>query len=257
MKSNKLLAKSITLGLILAMPYGVVSAATYEGGTITGWGGANGGTLQAGDVSNNITVTNSGTSQACQIVNKDATANNTVLTGNESGTGGRQDVYGAAIGTQVGQNAQVFVRGGNASNLENNGGTILIGGTVSGKSYDGTVSDMTMNSGTVNVTNGILKNSTINGGLINVDTNGKTNTLTLNNGNLVVKGIAENTVIAGGNVSLQGGTLNFTEVTNGIVNVVSGTVEDINLKGDIENNKRPGLNINGGTAKNITALNNV
>lgn len=26
MKSNKLLAKSITLGLILAMPYGVVSA---------------------------------------------------------------------------------------------------------------------------------------------------------------------------------------------------------------------------------------
>lgn len=260
MKSNKLLAKSITLGLILAMPYGVVSAATYEGGTITGWGGANGGTLQAGDVSNNITVTNDNdptASQACQIVHIDATANNTVLTGNPNGTGGRQDVYGAAIGTQVGQNAQVFVRGGNASELKNNGGTIIIGGTVSGKSYDGTVSDMTMNSGTVNVTNGILENSRINGGLINVDTNGKTNKLTLNNGNLVVKGIAENTLIAGGNVSLQGGMLNSTEVTNGIVNVVSGTVEDINLKGDIENNKRPGLNINGGTAKKITALNNV
>lgn len=260
MKSNKLLAKSITLGLILAMPYGVVSAATYEGGTITGWGGANGGTLQAGDVSNNITVTNDNdptTSQACQIVNIDAKANNTVLTGNPNGTGGRQDVYGTAIGTQVGQNAQVFVRGGNASNLENNGGVIIIGGTVSGISYDGTVSNMTMYSGTVNVTNGILKNSTINGGLINVDTSGKTNTLTLNNGNLVVKGIAENTVIAGGNVSLQGGTLNSTEVTNGKVNVVSGTVEDIKLNGDIENNKRPGLNINGGTAKNITALNNV
>lgn len=260
MKSNKLLAKSITLGLILAMPYGVVSAATYEGGTITGWGGANGGTLQAGDVSNNITVTNDNdptTSQACQIVNIDAKANNTVLTGNTNGTGGRQDVYGTAIGTQVGQNAQVFVRGGNASNLENNGGVIIIGGTVSGISYDGTVSNMTMYSGTVNVTNGILKNSTINGGLINVDTSGKTNTLTLNNGNLVVKGIAENTVIAGGNVSLQGGTLNSTEVTNGKVNVVSGTVEDIKLNGDIENNKRPGLNINGGTAKNITALNNV
>lgn len=257
MKSNKLLAKSITLGLILAMPYGMASAETYNGGIITGWGGSNGGTLQAGDVSNNITVTNSGTSQACQIVNEGATANNTVLTGNESGTGGRQDVYGTAIGTQVGQNAQVFVRGGNASNLENNGGVIIIGGTVSGISYDGTVSNMTMDSGTVNVTNGILENSTINCGLINVDTNGKTNTLTLNNGNLVVKGIAENTVIAGGNVSLQGGTLNSTEVTNGKVNVVSGTVEDIKLNGDIENNKRPGLNINGGTAKNITALNNV
>lgn len=260
MKSNKLLAKSITLGLILAMPYGVVSAATYEGGTITGWGGANGGTLQAGDVSNNITVTNDNdptTSQACQIVNIDAKANNTVLTGNPNGTGGRQDVYGTAIGTQVGQNAQVYVRGGNASNLENNGGVIIIGGTVSGISYDGTVSNMTMDSGTVNVTNGILENSTINGGLINVDTNGKTNTLTLNNGNLVVKGIAENTVIAGGNVSLQGGTLNSTEVTNGKVNVVSGKVKDINLKGDIENNKRPGLNINGGRAENITALNNV
>ena len=260
MKNSKLLAKSITLGLILAMPYGVVSAATYEGGTITGWGGANGGTLQAGDVSNNITVTNDNdptTSQACQIVNIDARANNTVLTGNPNGTGGRQDVYGTAIGTQVGQNAQVFVRGGNASNLENNGGVIIIGGTVSGISYDGTVSNMTMYSGAVNVTNGILKNSTINGGLINVDTSGKTNTLTLNNGNLVVKGIAENTLIAGGNVSLQGGTLNSTEVTNGKVNVVSGTVEDIKLNGDIENNKRPGLNINGGTAKNITALNNV
>ena len=39
---------------------------------------------------------------------------------------------------------------------------------------------MTMDSGTVNVTNGILEKSTINGGLINVDTNGETNTLILN-----------------------------------------------------------------------------
>lgn len=266
MKSNKLLAKSITLGLILAMPYGVVSAATYEGGTITGWGGANGGTLQEGESSDEITVTNDNdpaTSQACQIVNKGATAKNTVLTGNESGTGGRQDVYGTAIGTQVWQNAQVYVRGGNASNLENNGGVIKIGGEVNhgGEigivNYDGTVTGMTMYSGTVNVTNGILGDSTINGGLINVDTDGKTNKLILNNGNMVVKGTATDTLIAGGNVSLQGGMLNSTEVTNGIVNVVSGTVKDINLKGDIENNKRPGLNINGGTAENITALNNV
>ncbi len=260
MKSNKLLAKSITLGLILAMPYGVVSAATYEGGTITGWGGANGGTLQEGESSDKITVTNDNdpaTSQACQIVNKGATAKNTVLTGNESGTGGRQDVYGTAIGTQVWQNAQVYVRGGNASKLKNNGGVIIIGGTVNETSYAGTVSDMTMDSGTVKVTNGILGNSTINGGLINVDTDGKTNKLILNNGNMVVKGTATDTLIAGGNVSLQGGMLNSTEVTNGIVNVVSGTVKDINLKGDIENNKRPGLNINGGRAENITALNNV
>lgn len=260
MKSNKLLAKSITLGLILAMPYGVVSAATYEGGTITGWGGANGGTLQEGESSDKITVTNDNdpaTSQACQIVNKGATAKNTVLTGNKSGTGGRQDVYGTAIGTQVWQNAQVYVRGGNASKLKNNGGVIIIGGTVNETSYAGTVSDMTMDSGTVKVTNGILGNSTINGGLINVDTDGKTNKLILNNGNMVVKGTATDTLIAGGNVSLQGGMLNSTEVTNGIVNVVSGTVKDINLKGDIENNKRPGLNINGGTAENITALNNV
>lgn len=94
MKSNKLLAKSITLGLILAMPYGMASAETYIGGTITGWGGSNnGGTLEAGDVSHDIEVTNSGT----QIVNKGATANYTVL------IGGRQDVYGKAIGTQVGK----------------------------------------------------------------------------------------------------------------------------------------------------------
>ena len=67
MKSNKLLAKSITLGLILAMPYGIVNAADYSYSTITGWGGDNGGTLNNGDTSNYITVTNSGTSQACQI----------------------------------------------------------------------------------------------------------------------------------------------------------------------------------------------
>ena len=36
MKSNKLLAKSITLGLILAMPYGVVSANEYLDGEYSG-----------------------------------------------------------------------------------------------------------------------------------------------------------------------------------------------------------------------------
>ena len=128
MKNSKLLAKSITLGLILAMPYGIVNAAEYRDSIITGWGGSNGGTLQAGDFSYDIKVTNSGT----QIVNKGATANDTVLfdNPNPNGTGGRQDVYGTAIGTQVGKNAHVYVRGGNASKLENNGGTIHIGGEV-------------------------------------------------------------------------------------------------------------------------------
>ena len=51
MKNSKLLAKSITLGLILAMPYGIVNAADYSDSTITGWGGANGGTLNSGDTS--------------------------------------------------------------------------------------------------------------------------------------------------------------------------------------------------------------
>lgn len=261
MKNSKLLAKSITLGLILAMPYGVVSAATYEGGTITGWGGANGGTLQAGDISNNITVTNDNdpnTAQACQIVNEGATANDTILTGNLNGTGGRQDVYGTAVGTQVGQNAQVYVRGGDASNLKNNGGTIIIGGTVNGTVYDGTVTGMTMNSGRVTVTNGNLEKSEVNGGSVQIEANGTANTVTLNTGTItIIGGEAIATVINDGRINLQNGELKGTTANGGVVNVSGGTLDTINLTGSIENSIRTGLNLNGGTAENITAYENV
>lgn len=262
MKSNKLLAKSITLGLILAMPYGVVSAATYEGGTITGWGGSDGGTLQAGDVSNDITVTNSGTSQACQIVNFGATANDTVLTGNPNGTGGRQDVYGTAEGTKVGQNAQVFVRGGNASNLENNGGNIYIGGSVGDKNYNGKVTGMTMNSGSVNVTNGIFENSKVNGGYVRIEDNGTADDIKLNSGVTVhvINGYLQNSTINGayvevrkgrasgntlsnGQIVLNKGTMNKTTVKGGMFTVNSGLAQYTNVDGG-------SLVINGGTVEN-------
>ena len=253
MKSNKLLAKSITLGLILAMPYGMASAETYNGGTITGWGGSNGGTLQTGDVSNNIKVTNSGTSQACQIVNEGATANNTVLTGNESGTGGRQDVYGTAVGTKVGQNAQVYVCGGNASKLKNNGGVIIIGGTVSGISYNGTVSDMTMDSGTVNVTNGILENSTINGGYVRVQTAGKADTVTLNSGVTlhVNEGDLQNSTVNGANVVINGTASNNT-ITAGSMILKDGNITGTNINGSgallqMESGNVSGTTVNSGT----------
>ena len=252
MKSNKLLAKSITLGLILAMPYGMASAETYIGGTINGWGGSNGGELKAGDVSYDIKVTNSGT----QIVNKGATANYTVL------TGGRQDVYGIAIGTQVEQNAQVYVRGGNASNLENNGGTIIIGGTVSGISYAGTVSDMTMNSGNVTVTNGILKESTVNGGYVRIEDNGTADGINLNSGVTVhvINGYLKNSTIDGayvevgggaasgntlsnGQIVLNKGTMNKTTVNGGMFTVNSGLAQYTNVDGGI-------LVINNGTVEN-------
>lgn len=252
MKSNKLLAKSITLGLILAMPYGIVNAAEYRDSIITGWGGANGGTLNSGDTSYDIKVTNSGT----QIVNKGATANDTVL------TGGRQDVYGIAIGTQVEQNAQVYVRGGNASNLENNGGTIIIGGTVSGISYAGTVSDMTMNSGNVTVTNGILKESTVNGGYVRIEDNGTADGINLNSGVTVhvINGYLKNSTIDGayvevgggaasgntlsnGQIVLNKGTMNKTTVNGGMFTVNSGLAQYTNVDGGI-------LVINNGTVEN-------
>ncbi len=236
MKSNKLLAKSITLGLILAMPYGVVSAATYEGGTITGWGGANGGTLQAGDVSNNITVTNDNgpaTSQACQIVNEDAIANDTVLTGNPNGTGGRQDVYGTAEGTKVGQNAQVFVRGGNASNLENNGGNIYIGGSVGDKNYNGKVTGMTMNSGSVNVTNGIFENSKVNGGYVRIEDNGTADDIKLNSGVTVhvINGYLQNSTINGAYVEVREGRASGNTLSNGQIVLNKGTMNKTTVKG--------------------------
>ena len=254
MKSNKLLAKSITLGLILAMPYGMASAETYNGGTITGWGGSNGGTLQAGDVSNNITVTNSGTSQACQIVNEDATANNTVLTGNENGTGGRQDVYGKAIGTQVEQNAQVYVRGGNASKLVNNGGNIYIGGSVGDKNYGGTVSDMTMNSGNVTVTNSILKESIVNGGYVRVQTDGKADTVTLNSGVTlhVNDGYLQNSTVNGANVEVRNGTASNNTITAGSMILKDGKITGTNINGSgallqMESGNVSGTTVNSGT----------
>lgn len=285
MKSNKLLAKSITLGLILAMPYGVVSAATYEGGTINGWGGANGGTLQEGESSDKITVT----SQACQIVNKGATAKNTVLTGNESGTGGRQDVYGKAIGTQVGKNAHVYVRGGNASKLENNGGTIHIGGTVLGISYDGTVSDMTMDSGIVTVTNGILKESTINGGYVRIEDHGTADDINLNSGVTVdvINGNLQNSTIDGayvkveviegkkvsgntlsnGQIVLNKGTMNKTTVKGGMFTVNSGLAQHTNVDGGslvindgiVENSKlnKGRIDLVNGTLISTTATNGI
>lgn len=253
MKSNKLLAKSITLGLILAMPYGVVSAATYEGGTINGWGGASGGTLQDGDLSYNITVTNSGTSQACQIVKVGATANDTVLTGNPNGTGGRQDVYGKAIGTQVWQNAQVYVRGGNASDLVNNGGNIYIGGSVGDKNYNGEVTGMTMNSGSVNVTNGILKDSTINGGYVRVQTDGKADTVTLNSGVTlhVNDGHLQNSKVNGANVVING-TASKNTITAGSMILKDGKITDTNINGSgallqMESGNVSGTTVNSGT----------
>ena len=289
MKSNKLLAKSITLGLILAMPYGVVSAATYEGGTITGWGGANGGTLQAGDVSNNITVTNDNgpaTSQACQIVNEDAIANDTVLTGNPNGTGGRQDVYGTAEGTKVGQNAQVFVRGGNASNLENNGGNIYIGGSVGDKNYNGKVTGMTMNSGSVNVTNGIFENSKVNGGYVRIEDNGTADDIKLNSGVTVhvINGYLQNSTINGayvevregrasgntlsnGQIVLNKGTMNKTTVKGGMFTVNSGLAQHTNVDGGslvindgiVENSKlnKGRIDLVNGTLNSTTATNGI
>ena len=223
MKNSKLLAKSITLGLILAMPYAVVNASEYSDSTITGWGGANGGTLNNGDISNNIIVTNNGNGQACQIVNVGATANGTILTGNSEGTGGRQDVYGKAVGTIAGQNAQVFVRGGEAVSLQNNGATVLIGGQVGENYYDGKVTNMTMSSGSVALSNGSLEKSIVNDGTI----------------------------------SLYDGKLTSTQVFGGTVNVSGGEVDTIKLAGNIENSKKLGLNLNGGTATNVTVADNV
>ncbi|MDM8111741.1 autotransporter outer membrane beta-barrel domain-containing protein [Phascolarctobacterium faecium] len=251
MKNSKLLAKSITLGLILAMPYGIVNAAEYRDSIITGWGGSNGGELKADDVSYDIKVTNSGT----QIVNKGATANDTVLADN----GGRQDVYGTAIGTQVGKNAHVYVRGGNASKLENNGGTIHIGGEVNygGEigivNYDGTVTGMTMNSGNVTVTNGILENSIIDGGYVRVQTDGKADRVTLNSGVTldVNDGHLENSTVNGANVVING-TASKNTITAGSMILKDGKITGTNINGSgallqMESGNVSGTTVNSGT----------
>lgn len=247
MKSNKLLAKSITLGLILAMPYGVVSAAqvtvsedtTYVDGAYTDKDGVvinSGATLSGNKNSTDMVV--SGKNQyfprALQVNGTIKTANSLTVNGGtyvvsggtisdidtvtftntvNSHTGGGLSVSLDNRGTI--ENVNTLVLGGRTTNT----GTIRVGAI--NKADDGTTLDIgNQAGGKIEVT-----------GTVNVDQLG-------NSGE--IKAGAINLTASGNNGihNQTGGKITAGEITgNGYIHNSGGTIDadTIDVKLDITN----------------------
>lgn len=248
MKSNKLLAKSITLGLILAMPYGVVSAdeitidSNYVNGkTITGTNAEDTIVYNGGDT---LTVENkAGINTAASLtVNKDLTNRGTIkdigeliTTGNltnstsnadSSITVGKIQVTGNVV------NSNKIIVNGTAQfkNLDNWGNT-------KGEFHQGNfTADSIIATGYVNNDKGatitVTKDMTATGNITNSGTLTatkavvKTDANFTNNGTAEAASITANKVInnAGGKVNVSG------DVT------VTGTTENVTWDGQFKNN---------------------
>lgn len=81
---RKFLAKAITLGLMLAVPFGVEAAnvtTEVNNQTITKWGEQ---TVIQGGITNRTIVDNTGNGYACQVVTDGGIANDTVLIGKDT-----------------------------------------------------------------------------------------------------------------------------------------------------------------------------
>ena len=125
---RKFLAKAITLGLMLAMPFGVEAAnvtTEVNNQTITKWGEQ---TVINGGITNGTIVDNTANGTACQIVQNGGIANDTVLIEKDSRYGGRQNVVdgGTANRTIIGSMARADIRNGSANDFTNNGGELII-----------------------------------------------------------------------------------------------------------------------------------
>lgn len=248
MKSNKLLAKSITLGLILTMPYGVVSAdeitidSNYVNGkTITGTNAEDTIVYNGGDT---LTVENkAGINTAASLtVNKDLTNRGTIkdigeliTTGNltnstsnadSSITVGKIQVTGNVV------NSNKIIVNGTAQfkNLDNWGNT-------KGEFHQGNfTADSIIATGYVNNDKGatitVTKDMTATGNITNSGTLTatkavvKTDANFTNNGTAEAASITANKVInnAGGKVNVSG------DVT------VTGTTENVTWDGQFKNN---------------------
>ena len=154
MKSNKLLAKSITLGLILAMPYGVVSAedivissdTTYSGPYNAENGGVqiSSGVTLSGDENTDMEMSGkfTGFPRALQVNGTIKTANSLTVNG----------------GTYV-------VSGGTISDID----TVTFTNTVNKHSESGNLAESLNNKGTItNIDTLVLGGRTTNTGIISV-----------------------------------------------------------------------------------------
>ena len=248
MKSNKLLAKSITLGLILAMPYGVVSAdeitidSNYVNGkTITGTNAEDtivykggdplivenkAGIKKAASLTVNQNLTNRGTIEDIGSLVTTGNLTNGTSTYNSTITVGSLKVSG-----NVGNSNKIAVTGSaEFNNLDNWGNT-------KGELHQGNfTADSIIATGYVNNDKGatitVTKDMTATGDITNsgtltaINAVVKTDANFTNNGTAKAASITANKVInnAGGTVNVSG------DVT------VTGTTENVTWDGQFKNN---------------------
>ena len=229
---RKFLAKAITLGLMLAVPFGVDAAIVsteVNNQTITKWGEQ---TVIKGGITNRTVVDNTGNGDACQVVKNGGIANDTVLIGKDNNVGGRQNVVddGIANRTIIGNRARADIRNGSANNFINNGGQLII--------LQGNVNGTTLNSGTMTIyadtlsgsgagtgsySGATVSNTIINGGTMKIEkskdaklsTNATVTGTVMNDGIISIDdstSMLENTTANGGSIKVYNGTLNNTEL---------------------------------------------
>ena len=229
---RKFLAKAITLGLMLAVPFGVDAAyvnTEVNDQTITKWGEQ---TVIQGGITNRTIVDNTGNGYACQVVTDGGIANDTVLIGKDTYYGGRQNVVdgGTANRTIIGSMARADIRNGSANDFTNNGGELII--------LEGNVKGTTLNSGTITIhaktlsgsgagtgsySGATVSNTIINGGTMKIEkskdarlnTNATVTGTVMNNGIISIDDSTsklENTTANGGSIEVYNGTLNNTEL---------------------------------------------
>ena len=285
---RKFLAKAITLGLMLAVPFGVEAAyvnTEVNDQTITKWGEQ---TVIQGGITNGTRVDNTTNKTACQIVQNGGIANDTVLIEKDSWYGGRQNVVdgGTANRTIIGSMARADIRNGSANDFTNNGGELII--------LQGNVKGTTLNSGTITIhaetlsgsgagtgsySGATVSDTIINGGTMKIEkskdaqlsTNATVTGTVMNDGTISINDITselKNTTANGGLLEVYNGTLNNTELKQSSkmkVHEGSSTINGLNLSDtsvvkaasgtftNVELNNKTSMSLNGAN----TAASNV
>lgn len=209
MKSNKLLAKSITLGLILAMPYGVVSANEYLDGEYSG------PYILDNDryvVSNNSTL--SGTANETEMEITNATGKGNMLVQGVIKDANSLTVNGDGVTVYAGNGKIENINTVTINGVLSNSGTISIGDLVI------TGTGTSTNSGIITATGTVTTSGTFNN-----QANSR-----FNANNLVLGGNFQNRAETSIANSITG-TGNFTNYAGGIL-----TTANVNITGTFMNN---------------------
>lgn len=209
MKSNKLLAKSITLGLILAMPYGVVSANEHLDGEYSG------PYILDNDryvVSNNSTL--SGTANETEMEITNATGKGNMLVQGVIKDANSLTVNGDGVTVYAGNGKIENINTVTINGVLSNSGTISIGDLVI------TGTGTSTNSGIITATGTVTTSGTFNN-----QANSR-----FNANNLVLGGNFQNRAETSIANSITG-TGNFTNYAGGIL-----TTANVNITGTFMNN---------------------